>query len=124
MWRGEFETLWGLETKLGQELDLAYTSMGLKSGLRILQAKELGTESSVGQLKLRSCDQKLKVMSYWGIWVAQLVKCLTLEFGSGHDLMVRGFKPCVRLCGDREVVPAWDSLSPSLSAPPPLVLSK
>ena len=50
MWRGEFETLWGLETKLGQELDLAYTLMALKSGLRILQAKELGTESSVGQL--------------------------------------------------------------------------
>ena len=28
-----------------------------------------------------------------GTWVAQSVKRLTLGFGSGHDLMVRGFKP-------------------------------
>ena len=25
--------------------------------------------------------------------MAQLVKCLALDFGSGHDLMVGGFKP-------------------------------
>ena len=24
----------------------------------------------------------------WGIWAAQLVKCLTLDFSSGHDLRV------------------------------------
>ena len=28
-----------------------------------------------------------------GTWVAQLVKCLTLGFGSGHDLMIYEFKP-------------------------------
>ena len=54
--------------------------------------------------------------------MAQLVEHPTLEFGSGHDLMVRGFEPCVGLCtGSAE--PCWDSLSPSLSVPPLLVLS-
>ena len=27
-----------------------------------------------------------------GAWVAQLVKCLTLDFASGHDLTAHGFK--------------------------------
>ena len=29
----------------------------------------------------------------WGVWVAQLVQRLTLDFGSGHDLMVCEIKP-------------------------------
>ena len=53
-----------------------------------------------------------------GAWVAQSVKCPALDFRSGHDPTVRGFKPHIRLCAD-SVEPAWDSLSPSLSAPPP-----
>ena len=57
-----------------------------------------------------------------GAWVAQSVKSLALDFGSGRDLTVRGFEPCVGLCADR-AEPAWDSLSPSLSAPPALTLS-
>ena len=48
--------------------------------------------------------------------MAQTVKCPTLDFGSGHDLIVRGFEPHVGLCTDSEES-AWDSLSPSL--PPP-----
>ena len=32
--------------------------------------------------------------------------------------MVREFEPCSGLCADG-TEPAWDSLSPSLSAPPP-----
>ena len=52
----------------------------------------------------------------WGAWVAQSVKGPTLDFGSGHDLTVCGFDPCIRLCAD-SVEPAWDSLS--LSDPPP-----
>ena len=44
--------------------------------------------------------------------MAQSVKQLTLDFGSGHDLMVgefqpHEFKPRIRLCTE----PAWDSLS-------------
>ena len=49
--------------------------------------------------------------------MAQLVKHLTLDFSSDHDLMVREFEPCIGLCVDI-VEPAWDSLTPSLSAPP------
>ena len=47
----------------------------------------------------------------WGAWMTQSVKCQTLDFGSGYDLMVCGFKPCTGLHAD-SVEPAWDSLSP------------
>ena len=52
-----------------------------------------------------------------GTWVAQSVGCLTLDFGSGHDLMVHEFELLVGLCAD-SLEPPWDSVSPSLSAPP------
>ena len=42
----------------------------------------------------------------------QLVKCLTLDLGLGHDLMVHEFKPHVRLSAD-SADPALDSLAPS-----------
>ena len=48
--------------------------------------------------------------------MAQLVKHLTLDFGSGHDFTVPEFEPGIRLCVDG-AEPAWDSLSPSLSLP-------
>ena len=44
--------------------------------------------------------------------MAQSVE-LILGFGSGHDLMVCGFQPCVRLCAG-SLEPAWDSVSLSL----------
>ena len=47
-----------------------------------------------------------------GRWVAQLVKCLTLDFGSGYDLMVLEFELCVRLHAD-SVELIWDPLCPS-----------
>ena len=31
-------------------------------------------------------------------WIAQLVELLTLDFSSGHDLMVCGFESHIRLC--------------------------
>ena len=53
----------------------------------------------------------------------QSVKHPTLGFSSGHDLTVVEFEPRIGLCaGGAE--PAWDSLSPSPSAPPPLSLSQ
>ena len=56
--------------------------------------------------------------------MAQLVECLTLDFGSGRDLTVGEFEPLIRLCAD-SAESAWDSLSPSFSAPlPPLKVSK
>ena len=52
-------------------------------------------------------------------WVAQLVKDQTRGFTSRHDVMVHERLRYVRLCTD-STKPAWDSLSPSLSALPPL----
>ena len=59
----------------------------------------------------------LTKISYRGAWVAQSVKLPTLDFGSGHDLMVCGFELHVGLCVG-SVEPAWDSLC--LCASPPL----
>ena len=52
--------------------------------------------------------------------MAQWVKRLALDFGSGHDLTVHVFKPHVGLHADGEE-PACDALSSSLSALPPLM---
>ena len=53
--------------------------------------------------------------------MAQSVKPQTLDLGSGHGLTVPGVEPCVGLCADR-ILSAWDSLSPTLSAPSSLSL--
>ena len=58
----------------------------------------------------------------WDVWMAPSVKHLTLDFGSGHDLMVHEFEPRIELCTD-SVEPAWDSLSPPLSPPAQIKLS-
>ena len=55
-----------------------------------------------------------------GTWVVELVKQLTPDFGSGYDLTVRDIKPHIRLCADSAEL-TWDSLFPSLCAPPLLV---
>ena len=47
--------------------------------------------------------------------MAQLVERLTLDFDSGHALMVRGIEPRVGLCAN-SMEPAWDSLSLPLPA--------
>ena len=49
-----------------------------------------------------------------GAWVAQLVKHLTLDFRSGHDLTVSEINPYIWLFADSKET-AWDSLSTSLS---------
>ena len=58
-----------------------------------------------------------------GTWVAQSVKHLTRDFGSGHDLLILGIQPRVRL-HTHSMEPAWDSPSPHLSAPLLLMLSR
>ena len=57
-----------------------------------------------------------------GAWVARSV-APTLDRGSDHDLTVCEIKPCIRLRTHCLSItePACGSLSPSLSAPPPLV---
>ena len=54
--------------------------------------------------------------------MAQSVQCPTADFGSGHDLTVPELEPGIRLHAD-STEPAWDSLSPSVSLPPPMSLS-
>ena len=51
--------------------------------------------------------------------MVQSIGLLTLGYCSGHNLMVRGFESHIWLWAD-SAEPAWDSLSPSLSASPPL----
>ena len=52
--------------------------------------------------------------------MVQVVKRLTLDFSSAHDLGVRELKSRVGLCADSgSLDPASDSVSPSLSAPAP-----
>ena len=45
---------------------------------------------------------------------------LPSNFGSGHDFMVRGFKPCIGLCADSSSL--FQILCLLLSAPPMLAL--
>ena len=70
-------------------------------------------------LDLRGC----KDPGNRGVWVAQSGKPLTLGFGSGHDLS--RFLSSSPVLGSAWAAgePAWDSLSPSPSARPLLVLS-
>ena len=53
--------------------------------------------------------------------MAQSVKCLTLDFGLDHDLMVHDLESSVGIYVDN-MEPSWDSLSPSLSLPLPLLV--
>ena len=48
--------------------------------------------------------------------MAQSVKPLTLNLGTGYDLMAPGTEPHIGLCAD-SAQPAWDSLSPFPSLP-------
>ena len=53
-------------------------------------------------------------------WVAQSIKHLTLDLGSGHVRTVLGTEPSFGLCADN-MEPALDFLSPHLSNSPPLI---
>ena len=55
--------------------------------------------------------------------MAQSFKRPPLDLGSGHDLTVGESEPCVRL-HTVSAEPAWDSLSPTLTVPPPLKINK
>ena len=49
--------------------------------------------NEIDNKKLQRGPVKPKVGSLRGSWVAQLVKLLTLDFGSGHDLRVMKSSP-------------------------------
>ena len=66
------------------------------------------------QSKYPSKDKWIRKMWCKGAWVFQSIECLTLDFGSGHDLTVVGLSPTWDSL--LSVEPSWDSLSPPLSA--------
>ena len=61
-----------------------------------------------------------KILQWGCTWVAQLVKGVMLDFGSGHDLTVGKFKYRISIFANT-AEPAWES--PFLSAPPLLMIS-
>ena len=79
----------------------------------VVRVKSMVQKQSAWNIKSMGTQQKFS----WDAWVAQLVKCLTLDFSSGYDLTVCGFEPRMGFCTD-SAEPAWNFLSPSLSAPP------
>ena len=77
---------------------------------------QLEVSATATSFCLRHWIKKEIILGHLG---APLVKRPALGFSLGHDLTVCEFEPT---CAG-SVEPALDSLSPSLSTPPPLVLS-
>ena len=61
-------------------------------------------------------------MHFLGCLGALSVEPQSVDFGSGHDLLVYGIEPRIGLCAD-SAESAWDSLSLFLSVPLLLMLS-
>ena len=64
-----------------------------------------------------------KLTGVGGIWMVRSIQCLTVDFGSGHDLKVHGFEPHIGL-GVGSVELAWDSLPLSPRLPCSCILSQ
>ena len=64
-------------------------------------------------MSLLPTSHSLQKNNVQGAWVAQLVKCPNLDFGSGYDPRVVRLSPA--LGSALSMKPAWDSLSLSLS---------
>ena len=62
-------------------------------------------------------DEPFKVHQIWGTWVAQSVKGLTLDLGSGHDVTIHETEPQIGTA--LTLGSLLGILSPPLSAPPP-----
>ena len=80
-----------------------------------------GEEASHRRIRHTAFYMKFKKGKQQGAWVAQSVKRPTLDFGSGHDLMVCGFEPTLdsRLTAQNLL----GILSPSLCPSPACGLS-
>ena len=64
-----------------------------------------------------TCGFLFTIFIFKGAWVAQLVKCPTLDFSLGHDLTFHELKPCTGFWTDN-VESAWVSLPLFLPLPP------
>ena len=75
-----------------------------------LEHKESGVQDRVMESETADLrkDKEQKRKRQWGAWVVQLVKHPTLDFTSGHNLVVCGIESHIRLC-------AKQALSLSLS---------
>ena len=68
--------------------------------------------------KMKSTQMSIKNRMNRGTWVAQSVKRPTPDLSSGHDLTVREFEPCIRLCADSSESGACFGFCVSLSLCP------
>ena len=102
-----------------------------RMGLRFEERRRSGTVLGIKKRKVfKVIDRLIFRNGYFlafkncdgGTRVVQLIKHLALGFSLSHDLTVCEFEPHIRLCADC-TEPAWDSLTPSLSAPPLPTLS-
>ena len=84
-------------------------SEGVRKGANIKKKKNCWP-CTYAIKKRRQHQLNEELNSPGGTWVAQSVEHLTLDFGSGHDLTVCGFKSHVGLRAD-SAEPAWDCLS-------------
>ena len=55
---------------------------------------------SLSQFEMRFVLSVTPKNANWGSWVVQSIRHSTLDFGSGPDLSVCEFEPCIRLCAD------------------------
>ena len=58
----------------------------------------------------------------WGVWVAQPVKCLTLDLSLVNDLTAHEIEPHIGFCIDG-MEPDWHSVPPSLCLIPAYIFS-
>ena len=78
-----------------------------------------GAAQALNELLVSLADTNIYKEMFWGTWVAQSVKCPALDFGSGHDLTVRGVEPRVGLHADSCSLFGIHSLSLSFLLPLP-----
>ena len=110
------EILPGAPGWLSMEPDWDSLSPSLSLSAHRLLSRSLSLSLSLSQNKWRLFKKK-------DIWVAWSVEHLTLGLGSGHDLMVSWVQALGQALLWQCREPAWDCLPPSLSAPPPLMLT-
>lgn len=84
---------WKKKTKLSQKRRISYK---MPKGEPI-QIKVRDTEERQENKEMKMALRTKKV---WGTMVAQSLECLTLDFGSSHDVTVCGIKPCIGLHTD------------------------
>ena len=108
------QRIWGWIWQVHKNKQIYYIKINILDG--VINHKKGLSSVKIGCSILNSQVGFTENVAFGGAWVAQLVKCQTLDLGSDHDVTVREFKPYAELCMD-STEPAWN-FSPSLSVPP------